>query len=145
MKVADFKRNISIAFFNANNVAATLVELEAKMYPKLMEAEATKVLKKGMKAGKKKKLAVKMKPVSLTSRLEFYRDWLIKEHSKYYAKVIEPVADNFRKEDAIGRLKATKNMEELRALWVLLSEDERYNEEIIKVKEQLKAKYTKND
>jgi len=29
MKVADFKRNVSIAFFNANNVAATLVELEA--------------------------------------------------------------------------------------------------------------------
>lgn len=135
MKVQDFKRNVSIAFFNANNVAATLVELESKLMPPLMEVKAAKV-----KKGQKKTKIIKQ-PASLTDRLVFYRDWLIEEHSKYYAKVIAPVADKFKVEDSVAALKAAKTLPELRKAWIALSQDERDNKEILKVAQKLRKAY----
>lgn len=142
MKDAQYRKGLSIAFFNANNAAVELVKLEMGLEPKMMVSEVKKVLKKDIKPGKVVKLASKMKPVSITSRIVFYRDWMLEEHKTYYANVIAQVGVNYNPETSIEKLRAAKTLEDLRIAWVLLSADERKNVEVRKVAAELKTKYT---
>lgn len=137
MKDAQYRKGLSIAFFNANNVAVQMVEMEAKIKPPLMKVTAGKV-KKGKKV---KKIKTTVKPASLTDRIVFYRDWLIKEHADYYARVIAPVGVNFKPEDSIAKLMAAKTLPDLQTAWKLLSEDERHDPSVLKVAKELRKKY----
>jgi hypothetical protein len=112
IKDAQYRKGLSIAFFNATNNATEIVKLEGVANPK-----------------------------DLTNRITFYRDWLLDEHKKYYTTVIANVGLPFDINKTIERLNQTKNMEELKSLWIALSQDERDNVEILKVKDQLKQTY----
>ena len=114
LKDAQFRKGLSIAFFNATNSAVALV--------------ATRQITDREEA---------MKEVVRI------RDFFLEEHKTYYATVISNVGQNYKAENSIAKLKATKTLEELQATWVTLSEDERRDGEIIKAAQELKSKYSK--
>ena len=113
---AQFKKSLSIAFFNATNSAMSLIG------DKFNPLSDEKLIKE---------FIVK------------YRDWLLEEHKNYYATVIANVGANYKVEESIIKLKSTTSFNELEAVWRLLSEDERRDEEIIKVAKLQKDKYPK--
>jgi len=113
IKDAQYRKGLSIAFFNATNSAiAMLTADKINMTSEQMEAYITK-----------------------------WRNWFLDTHKQYYATVIANVGVNYRAEDSIAKLKATKTLEELNTAWRLLSADERRDGEIIKVAQTLKKKY----
>lgn len=123
IKDAQYRKGLSIAFFNATNAAVEMVKLEGKQ---------------SVKKGRTKK------EVSFDKRIVFWRDWLIKEHQDYYGKVIANVGVNYVDEDAIEKLeKANTSLSKLQAAWKLLSEDERHDEKILKVAQKLRKAYEK--
>ena len=107
-KDAQYRKGLSIAFFNASNCATELVKAEG---------EITK------------------------EKFVEWRDWLLAEHAKYYAETIAKVGVAYNRETTILKLNAVSSYEELREVWTKLSEDERRDEEIIKVVKELKEKY----
>lgn len=113
IKDAQYRKGLSIAFFNATNAAIELTKNE-------------KI------TGKK-----------LRNKIVEVRDWLLEEHKTYYATVIANVGTNYKPEETIKRLKATKTLEDLRSTWQLLSEDERQDKEIKKIVHSLKKTYEK--
>ncbi len=121
LKDAQYRKGLSIAWFNATNSAITLISnsLVVKNGEFAKDEEIIKFL------------------------IAKYRDWFIEEHKNYYAKVIANVGQNFMAKDTIAKLEATKNVDELRSVWLALSADERLSAEIIKVKEQVKKKHEK--
>lgn len=111
---AQYRKGLSIAFFNATNSAIALL---------------TPMVDKGT-------------DLSLILNKVFeIRDKMLEEHKNYYATVIANVGVNYRAEDSIAKLKETKTKEELDTAWRMLSADERRDGEIIKVAQQLKKKY----
>lgn len=117
MKDAQFRKSLSIAFFNSTNSAIELIA-SGKVNPK--EGEGVREL------------------------LTYWRDWFLEEHKNYYATVISNIGLNFKVEDSIARLKATQTLEELKSVWIGFSADERQNDEIIKVKEEMKNTHEKS-
>lgn len=113
LKDAQFRKGLSIAFFNATNSAISLC---AGMNPH-EKATIDKVVE--------------------------LRDFFLEEHKTYYATVIANVGANYKAEESIKKLKATKNEEELRTVWRGLSEDERRDGEIKKVAQDLRKSYEK--
>ena len=111
MKDMQFRKSLSIAYFNSLNSAISLC---AGMN---VHEEAT------------------------FKRIEEIRDLFLEQHKNYYATVIANVGVNYRAEDSIAKLKEAKNVEDLNTAWRLLSADERRDGEIIKVAQQLKKKY----
>jgi hypothetical protein len=109
---AQYRKGLSIAFFNATNSAIAIMSKQ----PILSETD--------MKAG-----------------IEFWRNWFLDEHKNYYTTVIANVGITYRAEESIAKLKETKTLEELQMVWRLLSEDERRDGEIIKVAQQLRKGY----
>ena len=107
IKDAQFRKNLSIAFFNATNAAI-----------EMMRATGS---------------------VSKEKFVEF-RNWFLDEHAEYHLKVIDRVG-LYDPALATKRLNATKNLEELKAVWLSFSQDERQDESILKVKNELKQKY----
>ena len=71
------------------------------------------------------------------------RDWLLEEHKNYYANVIANVG-LYEVNKSVKKIEEAKNLEDLKNIWLGLSEDERRDGEIIKVKEKLKKLYEKN-
>jgi hypothetical protein len=112
MKDAQFRKGLSIAFFNATNAAIEFAKINGMA---------------GVMDSKK--------------FITEWRDFFIEEHKNYYATVIANVGVNYKPEDSIKKLQATKTLEELQSAWVLLSADERKDSEIIKVAQQLKGTY----
>lgn len=117
IKDAQYRKGLSIAFFNATNAAIELV----KGNPKLTTFEKSDVLE----------------------TVKEIRDFFLKEHQNYYATVIAKIGSNYKADETIKKLRATKNIAELRTAWQLLSEDERQDEEIKKVALELKTAYEK--
>lgn len=113
---AQYRKGLSIAFFNATNSAISLVS-SGKV--KLLEGED-------------------VQPV-----LVFWRDWFLEEHKKYYTEVIANAGKSYDPKTSIEKLEATTNLDELRAVWVLLSEDERRDGGIRECALKLKEKYEK--
>jgi len=114
LKSAQYRKGLSIAFFNATNAAISLVS-DSKITDQKL----------------------------LLDTVKFYRDFFLEEHKNYYATVIANVGVNYRAEDTIVQLNEAKNMDELKSKWLSISEDERRDGLIIKVKETLKKKYEK--
>jgi predicted S18 family serine protease len=111
LKNAQYRKGLSIAFFNATNAAIALCA--------------------GMDANKKETL----------DRVIELRDFFLEEHKKYYARVIENVGKSYDAEETLAKLGSAKTVGELREIWLSLSEDERQDDAIIKEVNLLKKKY----
>jgi hypothetical protein len=118
IKDAQYRKGLSIAFFNATNAAINLLSAPRVLFESITPEQT------------------KMKIVEI-------RDWLLDEHKKYYAEVIAQVGVSYKAADAIKRLEAVTSMVELKTVWVQLSEDERRDGEIIKACQSMKSKYEK--
>ena len=112
---AQYRKGLSIAFFNSLNSAISLV------------SPATQYLT----------------PDEIKNRVKMYRDYFLEEHKNYYATVIANVGVNYNAEEAIKKLQAVKSKEELHIVWLNFSADERADTEISKVAQQEKQKYEK--
>jgi len=112
MKDAQYRKGMSIGFFNATNAAIEFAKING--------------------------MAGVMDPKKFISE---WRDWFIEEHKTYYATVIANVGVNYKAEDSIAKLRATKTLEDLQTTWRLLSADERKDAEIIKVAQELRKGY----
>ena len=115
IKDAQYRKGLSIAFFNATNAT---IELAKVMFPD-------------------------MKGVDVKAFIQEWRGWFLEEHKKYYAEVISGVGLNFQIKDSIKKLEKSVSLETLLDIWLSLSQDERSNEEIIKRKDELKKQYEK--
>lgn len=114
LKDAQYRKGLSIAYFNALNNAIALAVGSRK------EGETDEQLLK---------------------RVEDIRDSFLEQHKEYYARVIAKVGTNYNPAETIKKLKTAKNLGELRGLWQSLSEDERQDAEIKRVTGELKAKH----
>lgn len=119
IKDAQFRKSLSISFFNATNNATQIVEMIYKDHPQSDEIVIQKDISK-------------------------WRDWLLETHKKYYSEVIANAGKNYDAQKTIQRLKDTKSLEELKSVWVGLSEDERRDGDIIKETNKLKKTYEKD-
>lgn len=115
LKDAQYRKGLSIAFFNATNAT---IELAKVMFPDMQGVDAKEFIRE-------------------------WRTWFLEEHKNYYATVIAQVGANYKAEDSIAKLKEVKTLEELQTVWVLFSADERKDKEIRKVAQEIKAKYEK--
>jgi len=118
IKDAQYRKGLSISYFNSLNAAIELFKVSG-IHPReenLKEVE-------GFISG--------------------WRDWFLDEHMKYYAEVIARVGVPYDVKESIKKLGATTTLEELQEAWLLLSEDERRDELIVKVKNNLKQNYEK--
>lgn len=122
IKDAQYRKGLSIAFFNATNSAISLVAVELTKW-KVGEVSDEYIL----------------------TRVNYYRDYFLEQHKDYYASVIANVGQNYKAEDSIAKLKATKTLEELQIAWRLLSADERKDVEIKKVAQDLQKTYKTNE
>ncbi len=114
IKDAQYRKGLSIAFFNATNNATQIMEL--KDTSNLTEEQIQK-------------------------QIQFWRDWLLEEHKKYYSEVIANIGKKYDAKETIEKLKAAKSLEELKSVWISLSEDERRDGEIIEATNKLKKQY----
>lgn len=114
IKSAQYRKGLSIAFFNATNSAISLCQ--------------------GMNIHE---------PETLKKVIEL-RDFFLEEHKNYYARVIANVGQKYNSQDTIKKLKNAKTIDELKSVWVGLSEDERRDGEIIKEVNNLKKSYEKS-
>lgn len=118
IKDAQYRKGLSIAFFNATNNAMQIIQSLNKDF---------------------KDVDLKI----VQNEIVFWRDWLLEEHKNYYATVIANIGQNYNAQETIKKLEATKTLEDLKMVWLLLSADERHDKEIIKVAKKLRAKYEK--
>lgn len=111
IKDAQYRKGLSIAFFNATNSAISLCT--------------------GMNVHEETTL----------KKVSEIRDFFLTEYQNYYATVIANVGINYKADESIAKLKDTKTKEELNRVWRELSEDERRDGDIIKVAQELNKKY----
>lgn len=113
LKDAQYRKGLSIAFFNATNAT---IELAKVMFPDMQGVDAKAFIQE-------------------------WREWFLEEHKNYYATVIANVGKNYKVQDSIKKLQDTKTYEDLSNAWRALSEDERRDDEIIKVAKEERNKY----
>lgn len=113
IKDAQYRKGLSIAFFNATNSAIALVAAE---------------------------IAVTQKPPDLETITKL-RDFFLEEHKQYYATVIAKAGSNYQIADTLKKLKGAKDTESLKSIWLSLSEDERRDGQAIACVKQLKLKH----
>lgn len=114
IKDAQYRKGLSIAFFNATNAAIELV--------------------------KSKQIGDREEELKLVIKV---RDFFLEEHTKYYAETIAKVGVNYDVKETLKKVKVAKNLTELKNVWIALSEDERQDEQIIKAVKQEKSKHEK--
>jgi hypothetical protein len=113
IKDAQFRKGLSIAFFNATNAAISMLTADKiNMTSEQMEEYITK-----------------------------WRNWFLDEHKEYYANVIANVGEIYKSADAVKKIMESNSLEALKTVWLNLSEDERRDGEILKAKETMKKKY----
>ena len=110
---AQYRKGLSIAFFNATNAAVEFAKING--------------------------LAGVIDPKKFIAE---WRDWFLEEHKKYYAEVIAQVGVPFNVEESVKKLKENKTLEDLQNCWRSLSEDERHNDEILKVAQEIKKTFS---
>lgn len=118
IKDAQYRKGLSIAFFNATNNAIEMVKL------KYQGQDISKV------------------PMDqIMEAVTTGRNWLLEEHKNYYATVIAQVGVNYKVADTIEKLKKTTSLDELSMVWRSLSADERHDKEVRKIASELKQNY----
>jgi hypothetical protein len=120
IKDAQFRKGLSIAFFNATNNAADLI---STFYSRSSLEKQSLDSKKAM--------------------IVLWRDWMLDEHLKYYGEVINKIGVNYQPKLTIDKLNLCSSYDDLSLMWRQLSEDERRDKEIIEVVKKLKAKFLK--
>lgn len=113
MQDAQYRKGLSIAFFNATNNATEIVKLE-----------------RGSELNT---------PEQTQARIIHWRDWLLSEHATYYAQVVMGVGKPYSIVDTIKKLETAKTVDELKDIWLLLSADERDDSEILANKDRIKS------
>lgn len=111
IKDAQYRKGLSIAFFNAVNNATQIVELEKANH---------------------------WSEEQIKERISYWRDWLLEEHKDYYSKVIAQVGLPYNSTETIEKLKKAETKEELRLMWLALSADEKHDGDVLKVAKELK-------
>lgn len=111
LKDAQYRKALAIAYFNSVNSAITL-----------MAPAVTELIKTGIPDEEKFQM--------IKAGIRVFRDWFIEEHKNHYLKTVAEIGKPYDKEKTIEKLVATKTKEELRSVWVSLSEDERRDPEI---------------
>ena len=119
MKDAQYRKGLSIAFFNATNAAIALVSSDERF----RGGDITK--------------PVLDQTVDTVRKL---RDMLLEDHKIYYATVISKVGANYKPEETIKKLNTAKDKAELKKVWISLSEDDRRDPEIKKAVKVIKEK-----
>lgn len=126
LKDAQYRKGMSIAFFNATNAAIELYKATIEVATKnlsLKEVSGVMIDEKARKF------------------IVDWRDWFLVEHAEYYGKVISNIGANYNSEKSIEKLQNTASLDELRQAWIDLSEDERRDGSIIAKLSELKKKY----
>lgn len=114
IKDAQYRKGLSIAFFNATNAAISLVS--SHHFDKQTDSKG------------------------LVLRVCEIRDYFLNEHKEYYANVIAQVGSNYDAKLVIEKLKTCKTLEDLTVYWVSITADERKDGEIRKVAADMKIK-----
>ena len=114
IKDAQYRKGLSIGYFNALNSAIALVASDDRY-----RADT---------------------PEKTIETVGMIRDTFIEQHKEYYANVIANIG-NYDPEATLKKIKATKSLPELKIVWLSLSQDERNDEKIIKAKNDQKKKY----
>ena len=114
IKDAQYRKGLSIAFFNATNAAVEFAKING--------------------------LAGIIDPKKFIAE---WRDWFLEEHKTYYANVIANVGGNYDPKVALDKLSASKTLDELRNVWRYLSEDERRDPRILETKDKMKLALSK--
>ena len=117
MADAQYRKGMSIAFFNSTNSAIELLKFTANYMPPMRGDEDIK------------------------AELVKWRDWSLAEHLKNYAEVIAKIGQPFDPNVAIAKLDSAKDMSEVRKIWLALSEDERQVDAIIQKQAEVKARF----
>ena len=112
MREAQYRKSRGIAWFNATNSAIEIVKFSSIQDPSRMK-----------------------------EMLTFWRNWFVAEYTKDYAENIANIGMTYNPEEAKTKLNAATSIADLMKVWVALSEDERQNVDIVKVKNELKEKY----
>ena len=115
IKDAQYRKGLSIAFFNATNATIALIG---------------SLTRAGDDMGS---------DTDVQGFIKRWRDWLLEEHKDYYSRVIAGVGATYKAEETIKRLRQCDTKEKLRLVWLSISEDERRDGEIIKVAKEIKA------
>lgn len=102
LRDAQYRKSLSIAWFNANNAAIELLK------------------------------GLGLSGTVLETEIRKWREWFLGEHRDYYSKTIANVGVAYRAEDTIKKLEAAKNYNELSDVWMEMSADERRDGEILK-------------
>ncbi len=119
LKDAQYRKSLSIAYFNSVNSAIELVTKSSLVTGGLVFGNSE----------------------DIRSAIEVWRDWFLEEHKAHYLKTVAQVGTTYDKQKAIDRLKETKEKSELQKVWVALSEDERRDGDIRKVCNELLKEY----
>lgn len=117
LKDAQYRKSLSIAFFNATNAAIDLVT-KSSIASNAIFDQAT-----------------------LMSQIQYWRDWFLAQHMEYYSNKISNVGALYNSSETIKKLEATKSRDELEKAWIALSEDERRDGDIIAKVSELKKVY----
>jgi len=113
IKDAQYRKGLSIAFFNATNAA---IQLYTTIHSSGATQEETRQF------------------------IKETRQWFLDEHNEYYANVIAQVGLNYNAKSVIEKLQACKTLDELTTYWVSITADERKDGEIRKVAGEMKIK-----
>jgi hypothetical protein len=116
IKNAQDRKDFAIAYFNATNNAIEIAKAEGAI--------------------NENQLVEHMK-----EKIVFWRDWFLAEHLKYRALVTEKIGATYNPKNAIEKLEATANVEQLEEVWLSFTQDERLDTEIAKKCQELKTKY----
>lgn len=114
IKDAQYRKGLSIAFFNATNAAIQL-------YTTIHNDGCTQY--------------------ETRQFIKETRDWFLEEYKNYYANVIAQVGTSYNAKESIEKLQATNTKDELNSVWISLSADERKDGDIRKVASELNQKY----
>lgn len=109
LRDAQYRKGLSIAFFNATNAA---VELVAKLgYGDFKTIEEA---------------------------VTHWRNWFLETHKKYYAEVIANIGVPYDVAETIKQLESVMSKAELKQVWISLSEDQRQDPTIKEAKDRIK-------
>jgi len=106
MASAQYRKSLSIAFFSATNAAIELVKTDY------------------------------VKDTDLKKFIIEWRNFFLEEHKSYYAQNIANIGVNYDVKATLEKLEKAKTVDELKSVWVTLSQDERQDEQV-KAKAQL--------
>ena len=113
IKDAQYRKGLSIAFFNATNNATQIVELIHKSDERFQID-------------------------TIKTEISYWRDWLLKEHENYYRDVISSIGKPYDSKKTIENLKKATSAEELKKMFMMMSADEKRDGDIRKVVAELK-------